>query len=46
MKHLDVEETKMIKKERIMTFFALGGFLVLDEMDKEQKELDEGSDDG
>ena len=29
-----------------MTFFALGGFLVLDEMDKEQKELDEGSDDG
>jgi len=41
LKHLDVEETKQIKKERIMTYFALGGFLVLQQMDKEQKELDE-----
>ena len=35
LKHLDVEETKMIKKERIMTFFALGGFLVLDDLERE-----------
>ena len=41
LKHLDVEETKMIKKERIMTFFALGGFLVLDDLEREQKELDD-----
>ena len=35
LKHLDVEETKMVKKERIMTFFALGGFLVLDDLERE-----------
>ena len=27
-----------------MTYFALGGFLVLHEMDKEQRELDEQAD--
>ena len=41
LKHLDVEETKQIRKERIMTYFALGGFLVLQNLDREQRELDE-----
>ena len=35
LKHLDVEELKEIRKERIMTYFALGGFLVLEELDRE-----------
>ena len=35
----------MIKKERIMTFFALGGFLVLEDMEREQRQLDDEEDD-